>query len=555
MDKPAPHRTDGAGLATRVHYVCLPIAFVGLLWFTRDQYFSEDDWEFIHRLIPGAGHLGLFAPHNEHWSTLPLLVYRVLFALAGVRTYLPYMAVLLALHVLIAHILWRLMRGAGAEAWVATAVSALFLVLGTGADNISWAFQIGWVGALAPGLGMVLLALRRSRRRLAAAWLLGVVSLMCSGLGPIMVAIAGLTALMRVGMRWAVLVVSVPAVVYSGWLIAFGLRAPRSSLPRGSVTALPDYVFTGITSAAAAITGLRAAGALLLIPLAWWLVRRARRRGEDAAVASMAAGALLFFLVVGVGRVGLGVRESTSARYVYVAAVLLLPAAAVALSRLTRRHVVAAAVVALAVAWSAIHNIRALNLIVQASAVVRDHAEARIIVASHLVDTTATTFGGLPEPGTAPDLTWPDLVYLVHMHDLPLAGPVPPDGQDVVTVAANLQMTWSAVPLLAPGATSISGVGSETLTPVASGCVAVTGTTPVVMLDFTRAASVVIRAPAGRAITVELRLTPSASDESPAQHVATGASGTISLNVSLAGAAAVVDVPPSGAVFCGVAAT
>ena len=542
MDKPAPHHTDGAGLATRVHYVCLPIAFVGLLWFTRDQYFSEDDWEFIHRLIPGVGHLGLFAPHNEHWSTLPLLVYRVLFSLAGVRTYLPYMAVLLALHMLIAHLLWRLMRGAGAEAWVATAVSALFLVLGTGADNISWAFQIGWVGALAPGLGMVLLALRRSRPRLAATWLLGVVSLMCSGLGPIMVAIAGLTALMRVGMRWAVVLVSVPAVVYSGWLFAFGLRAPRSSLPQGSVAAIPDYVFTGITSAAAAITGLRAAGALL----------RARRRGEDAAVVSMAVGALLFFLVVGLGRVGLGVRESTSARYVYVAAVLLLPAATVALSRLTRRHVVAAAAVALALAWSAVHNIRALNLIVQASAVVRDHAEARIIVASHLVDTTATTFGGPPEPRTAPDLTWPDLVYLVRMHDLPLAGPIPPDGEDVVTVAANLQMTWSAAPLLPTGATSISAVGSETLAPVASSCVAVTGSTPVVILDFTRAASVVIRAPAGTAITVSLRLTPSARSESPAQHVATGASGTISLSVSLAGAAAVVDVPPSGAVFCGV---
>jgi hypothetical protein len=141
------------------------------------------------------------------------------------------------------------------------------------------------------------------------------------------------------------------------------------------------------------------------------------------------------------------------------------------------------------------------------------------------------------------------------MHDLPLAGPIPPDGEDVVTVAANLQMTWSAAPLLPIGATSIRTVGSETLAPVASSCVAVMGNTPVVILDFTRAASVVIRAPAGTAITASLRLTPSAQNQSPAQHVATGASGTISLNVSLAGAAAVVDVPPSGAEFCGLAAT
>jgi hypothetical protein len=422
VDEPAPPPADARGVATYLHYLSLPIAFIGLLWFTRNEYFREDDWEFIHRLIPGVGHLGLFVPHNEHWSTLPLLVYRMLFAVAGVRTYLPFMAVLLALHVLTAHLLWRLMRGAGAEAWIATSVTTAFLVLGTGADNISWAFQIGWVGALAPGLGMILLVLRRSPPRLTAAWLLGVVSLMCSGVGPVMVAIAGLTALTRVGIRWAVIVVSVPGVVYAGWLIAFGLRAPASSLPRGSVAGIPDYMFTGITSAASAVTGLRAAGALLLIPLGWWLMTRARRRGKDAAVVSMAAGTILFFLVVGLGRVGLGAAESTSSRYVYVAAVLMLPALAVALSRMTRRHVLAAAAVALAIAWSGVHNIRALNLIVQASSIVSDHAEARIIVASHLVDGRAATFGGQPEPRTAPDLTWSDLAYLVHMHDLPIVG-------------------------------------------------------------------------------------------------------------------------------------
>ena len=540
------------GLWLRLHYLSLSVAFAGLLWYTRRQFFTEDDWEFIHRLIPGVGHLGLFAPHNEHWSTLPLLIYKILLAVVGVRSYLPYMAVLLALHVLTAHLLWRIMRNAGAQVWVATAITAVFLVLGTGADNISWAFQIGFVGALAAGLGMILAVLGKTSGRLVAAWVLGVSSLMCSGLGPIMVAIAGLTVLLRLGWRRALVAVSVPAAVYSAWLLAAGIHRSTSSLPRGSITEVPHYMFTGITSAAAGITGLSIVGALLLVPLAWWLVMRARRSGDDAPVVALAAGIVLFFFVVGLGRVGRGVGEATSSRYVYISAVLLLPAASVASARVTRRHVVAATAVALAVAWSAIDNLHALELRVQSVTGVRDHAEARIIVASHLVDGRVTIVGGQPEPGTAPDLTWSDLVYLVEAHDLPTAGPISASALDLVSVVANLQMTSSPAPLLPAAGTSIHRVGGVSLAPAAPGCVDATGSTPAVQLIFTRAASVPIRARAGSVITVRLRLTPSSGIESPPHQFAVDDSGTVYLDVSLAGAAAVVELPRAGAVLCAV---
>jgi hypothetical protein len=539
-------------LAVRLHYLSLPAAFAGLLWYTRRQYFTEDDWEFIHRLIPGAGHLGLFAPHNEHWSTLPLLVYKVLFALVGVRSYVPYMAVLLALHVLAAHLLWRIMRRAGAEAWLATVITAIFLVLGTGAENITWAFQIGFVGALAAGLGMILVALVDSPRRLAAAWVLGVSSVMCSGLGPVMVALAALTVLLRSGWRRALLIVSVPAIVYTGWLLIVGLHSTGTSLPRGPLSEVPDYMFTGITSAAAAVTGLRFVGALLLIPLGWWLLVRARRPGDQAAVVALAAGTVLFFFVVGVGRVSLGVMESTTARYVYISAVLLLPAAAVAASALTRRHVVVAAVVALALTWSAVHNVRALNLAVQGVTGVRQHAEARIIAAANLVDAPVTTFGGPPEPATAPDLSWTDLVYLVENHDLPAQGPFAPDTFDVVSVAANLQMTASVTPLLPSGGTSIHAVGAVSLVPASPGCVAATGRPPSVQLVFSRAAAVLIHVSAGSVITAHLRASPSSRiDSFPHQYIADPA-GDLYLDVALAGAAPVLDLPPAGAVLCGI---
>ena len=75
---------------------------------------------------------GLLHPHNEHWSTLPILVYRGLVNLVGVRTYVPFLAVLVALHLALAHLLWRSCLRVGASMMVATALTAAFVVLGAG---------------------------------------------------------------------------------------------------------------------------------------------------------------------------------------------------------------------------------------------------------------------------------------------------------------------------------------------------------------------------------------------------------------------------------------
>lgn len=481
------------------------------------------------------------------------MIYKSLFAVVGLRTYLPYMAVLLALHVLSAHLLWRIMRRAGANPWVAGATAAIFLVLGTGAENLLWAFQIGFVGALAAGLGMILAVLDSTPRRLVAAWLFGVASLMFSGLGPIMVAIAGLTVLLRSGWRRALLTVSIPALVYSVWLLAFGLNRSTRALPHGSLAQVPDYVYTGITSAAAAITGLRFVGALFLVPLALWLLMRAWRSRDDAAVVALAAGTVLFFLVVGVGRVGLGVGEARTSRYVYISAVLLLPAAAVALSHLTRRHAVVAAAVALGLAGSGLHNALALRQAVQVANGMRGHTEARIILASHFVHRmTLAAPETQPEPMDSPDLTWSDMVYLVDMHDLPLRSEIPPSTFDTVSVAASLQMTSSPVPLLPVGATAIRPASNVFLAPAAPGCLAATGRRPGVQLVFGRSASVLIHAPPGSVITAHLRLSVSSTVDAPPHPFAVDATGTLYVDVSLAGAAPILDLPPAGAVLCGV---
>jgi hypothetical protein len=70
------------------------------------------------------------SPHNEHWSTLPILVYRMLWRFFGLRTYVPYKLITILLHLTTAVLLRVVMRRAGVNPWIATAAASLFALFG-----------------------------------------------------------------------------------------------------------------------------------------------------------------------------------------------------------------------------------------------------------------------------------------------------------------------------------------------------------------------------------------------------------------------------------------
>src|SRR5450830_1294346 len=68
----------------------LVAAGVLLVQSARQLWFFADDWEFLltRGTVPGKD-LGLFTPHNEHWSTIPILVFRAIFAVFGAAALPP----------------------------------------------------------------------------------------------------------------------------------------------------------------------------------------------------------------------------------------------------------------------------------------------------------------------------------------------------------------------------------------------------------------------------------------------------------------------------------
>ena len=244
---------------------------------SRSLWFYSDDWAFLLRRGTvtedvDPGRLGLWEPHNEHWSTGPILIYRALFAVFGLRHYTPYLVPVLLAHVALVLLTYRLLIRFGVRRWVAFAVATMLAFNGAGAENILWAFQIGFVGALALGFGALWLYDRYdvSGWALWPTWVALALGLTFSSMGVVMVVLVSAYAFCRRGVRGALLVGSVPAGVFAVWFAAVGRRGvgatPRIGLT-GTVLNLPTYVWTVLTHSWEAVSGIPGAGAVLVLVL------------------------------------------------------------------------------------------------------------------------------------------------------------------------------------------------------------------------------------------------------------------------------------------------
>jgi hypothetical protein len=402
--------------ATAAHVASLAVAFAVLLYLTRGQWFTYDEWEFLAGRIAGGQDLRLFAPHNEHWSTLSLLIFRGLYSIFRLRTYTPYIGVLLAFHVALAHLVWRSMRRNGTEPWMAAMLAALFLFLGSGYENVLTAFQFSFVGSAVLGFSAMLLMDRRgsSPLRTVAVWMLLVGACMFSGIGVTVTVATGMVALLRRGWRSAITTVSVPGCTYLIWLASFGRRNAVLAPPsKSQLLLLPDYVWFGLTHAFDDTTGLIGTAPLVILGVAVWLGRDRLRTTSGALAAAL--GAVALYIIIGIGRISFGVEEAGTSRYIYLAVALLLPAVGMALTRSTSNSRVARAGTYILLAACAMQGAGVLVNHAHVFAQLKQASEARILASQDLLSSGELVLAGpelAPDPLGAPDLTVANLRLL-----------------------------------------------------------------------------------------------------------------------------------------------
>jgi hypothetical protein len=332
--------------AAAVFAVFIPVAAWALVAYLGNYFwFGGDEWHFL--VARDAGDIGnLLHPHNEHISVLPILVYRALWHLFGLRSYVPYQLCVIALHLTVAVLLRAVMRRSGVNPWIATAAASVFVLFGPGEENIIWAFQIGFTGTLAFGLAQLLLADHAGPvgRRDWAALGFGVLALLSSGLSPLTTAVVGAVVLVRRGWRPA-LVQTIPlGVAFVAWWITIGPDQITDPYKRSTdwgqiVQFVRDAVvatFEGLAAGSALLAALYGVVLVAGLGVAWSTRPRAERLRDLMMPLSLLVAGLAFLVISGYGRWWVGGDVAGSSRYVHLAAAFSLPALAVAFDALAR---------------------------------------------------------------------------------------------------------------------------------------------------------------------------------------------------------------------------
>ncbi len=238
-----------------------------LQFIARHQWFWLDEWHFFaHRTDEPL--IDVLRPHNEHLTLLPLTAYRVLFAAFGLHSYAPYYFLFVCVHLTCAFLLYRVLRLSLVPAAPSIVAAIVWAFLGSGAENVLWAWQIGLLGSLAFFLAALICIIESPRGRVenrVVLLLLG--SLLCSGLG--IMAVVGIAAARYAQQRSlvaAVRLASVPVALYLLWFVFFGRGGVGSDFP-ASAPLLPEFIFLGISAGLAGIVGLpvSAIGASLVV--------------------------------------------------------------------------------------------------------------------------------------------------------------------------------------------------------------------------------------------------------------------------------------------------
>ncbi len=343
-DEPGPPQTSEPSALT-VFFLAEFVAFVFYLAISRQMWFYLDEWDFLANRT--AFNLGdLFRAHNEHWVTIPVLTYRALWWVFGLRSYLPYQVVIVVLHLAAALLVRTVMRRVGVRPWTATIVACVLVFFGSGYQNIVLPFQMTLVGSLVFGLIQLLAAthdrpdMTKVDRRDGYALAAGCCALMCSGVGVAMVIAVGVAVLLLRGWRLA-LVHTVPlAAVYLTWYAAIGHLGFTGY--HAGIGQILSFVRTFVAATFGAIGHIRGVGPLLAVLLVGGLIVAYRPldwsgfRRQAALPVGLMAGALALLAITGFGRAGLGTFQEKS-RYLHLVAAMILPALGVAADAVMRR--------------------------------------------------------------------------------------------------------------------------------------------------------------------------------------------------------------------------
>ena len=302
-------------------------AFVTLLWLGRGLTFFADEWAVMADRTISID--SFIQPFNEHWLGVTILAYRLMLETFGLGSYMPYLALLAVFHVIVVLEVYVVARRSTGP-WLAASAAVVIAFFGSGFENLFWAMQVGFLMAIALGLGaLIVLDGAPTRGRVVVATGFLTVGMMTSGFGIFMLVLVGLDLLLDPKRRRHALALFVPGLVYVAWYLTFGrsgLATARDPFTLDALLSVPRFVLEGAGTAMGSVIGVGPQlGAVAAVVLAIGLVGQVLRGGHVPSRAIAWFGAIVFmYALLALVRAQLFDGAAEYSRYAYLSGIFAM---------------------------------------------------------------------------------------------------------------------------------------------------------------------------------------------------------------------------------------
>jgi len=272
--------------------------------------FYGDEWDpFINR--PGWGLDQIFAPFNGHPTMIPMVIYKVFQELFGMDSTRPMQFVHATLLLVMNGVLFVYLRRRVGD-WAALIGTVMILFLGAAFEVLLYSFTINFTGAIAAGVGALLMLDRDDRKGdLYAAALLILGACVSMVILPFIAAAAVEWALNPRDRRGRAFVPGAAVLFLFVWWIIWGRTGDSSTFSAADIPDIPGGLFAAIGAGFSSLLGLaNGAGLVVEQPNLIW--------GKLMAIAA----AVLVISVI------FGGREPIVSRFLLPIAIFILMAAA-----------------------------------------------------------------------------------------------------------------------------------------------------------------------------------------------------------------------------------
>ena len=247
---------------------CAVLLSGGLLlhWLSRLTFWRDEWGLLLHRR---GWNVGTFLdPAVEHLVAIPILIYKVLLAIAGMDSPAPYQVVAVLTFLISVTLLFVYVRSR-VGAWLGLAAILPILFLGPAWDDLLFPYQMTWFGSVACGIAALLCLDRETRNADIAATVLLIAGLLFSDAGIPFVAGAAVDVALSQRWRKRAFVPAIPTVLWAIWYLGWGHTA-HTFISFHNAANLPSYVLDGLSSSLSVYLGLsQPFGATESSSLAW----------------------------------------------------------------------------------------------------------------------------------------------------------------------------------------------------------------------------------------------------------------------------------------------